>query len=323
MAGSNVPIDVPLTNISVAAYQTADGFIADQVFPVVPVDTQTGLYYVLKEDDLNRDSAQRRADASESAGDSFELANDSYRADVYALHKDVGDQLQANYKNVPGTPFNSAAKFIVNKMRLREELDFADSFLKTGVWATDLIGDASGTPGAGHFIQFDNDAVNPVETIEAWKDIIFDATGLEPNTLALGKRAYNVLRNHPDIREQFKYTTAENITKEMLANVLEIDKLVVSKGVYNSAKKGKGVSNVRIFDKGALLVHAAAAPGLEVPSAGYTFHWTGVSDGLGESIGTKQYRLENLAADRVESQIAFDHKVVSAKLGLFTATAVA
>lgn len=323
MAGSNVPIDVPLTSISVANFATAKGFVADKVFPVVPVEVQTGLYYKLKDDDLNRDTAQRRADAAESAGDSFELANDNYRCEVFALHRDVGDQLQANYRDVPGTPFNSAAKFIVNKMRLREELAFADAYLKAGVWGTDLTGIASGTPGAGEFIQFDNDAVNPVETVEAWKDVIYDATGIEPNTLTLGKRAYSVLRMHPDIREQFKYTTAENITLEMLANVLEVERLLVSRGMHNTAKKGKGVSNTRIFDKGALLTYAPDAPGIEVPSAGYTFHWTGVSEGLGETIGTKQYRLEHLGADRVESQIAFDHKVVGANLGLFTANAVA
>lgn len=323
MAGSNVPIDVPLTSISVAAFQTAKGFIADQVFPIVPVETQTGLYYVFNEADLNRDTAQRRADASESAGDSFELSEDAFRCEVYALHKDVGDQLQANYRDVPGTPFNSAARFIVNKMRLRQELAFSESYLKAGVWGTDLEGIASGTPTADQFVQFDNDAANPVDAIEEWKDRIYDATGLEPNVLALGKRAYTALRTHPDIREQFKYTTAENITQEMLANVLEIEKLVVSRGIYNTAKKGKGVSNTRIFDKGALLVHAAASPGVEVASAGYILQWTGISQGLGESIATKQFRIEERNADRVESQIAFDHKVVASSLGLFTANAVA
>lgn len=323
MAGSNVPIDLPLTTLSVAAYTLASGFIADQVFPTVPVDLQTGLYYVIPPDDLNRDSAQVRADASESAGDSFELAKDAYRCDVYALHKDVGDQLQANYKNVPGTPFNSAAKFVAHKMRLRSELSFAADFLTAGVWGTDLTGIATGTPTATQFIQFDNDAVSPQATVEAWKSIIFDASGLDPNVLAIGRSVFNKLRFHPEIRDQFKYTTAENITEVMLARIFELDKLVVSRGVVNTAKKGKGVSNARIFDKGALLVYAAPEPGIEVASAGYRFQWTGISDGLGEAIGTKQYRIDELNADRVESQIAFDDKVVAPQLGVYTANAVA
>src|SRR5215217_1782049 len=138
MAGSNVPIDVPLTNISVAAFQDSKGFIADQVFPTVPVETQSGLYYVFDQTELNRDTAQRRADASESAGDGYELGQDKFFADVWALHRDVGDQMQANYVNTPNTPFASAARFIVQKMRIRQERQFADDFLKAGVWGTDL-----------------------------------------------------------------------------------------------------------------------------------------------------------------------------------------
>lgn len=323
MAGSNVPIDVPLTNISVAAYQDAKGFISDKVFPVVPVDEQTGLYYKFKEDDLNRDTAQRRADATESAGDAYEIADDSYRCEVWALHRDIGDQLRSNHKRVPGDPMASAARFIAHKMRIREERLFADSYLKDGVWGTDLNGVTSVTPGAGEFTQFDVDSVNPVETIEQWKLLIEDLTGITPNTLALGNRAYIALKNHPEIKDQFKYTTSENITLDMVANLLEIEKVVISKGMFNSAKRGKGVANTRIFDKGALLVYAAPAPALEEPSAGYTFHWSEVSEGLGESIGTYQFPIPERRADRVESQIAVDHKVVAASLGLFTDNAVA
>jgi len=112
---STVPIDPVLSNLSVANWQSAEGFIADKVFPIVPVETQSGQYFVLDDSNLNRDTAERRADATESAGDSFILSDDAYNATVFALHKDVGDQLQSNYKNVPGTPFESAAKFLVNR----------------------------------------------------------------------------------------------------------------------------------------------------------------------------------------------------------------
>lgn len=322
MAGSQVPIDVPLTNISVAAFQNAEGFIADKVFPVVPVDLQSGVYYKFDEDELNRDTAQVRADASESAGDSYEIGKDRYQADVWALHRDVGDQLQANYKDVPGTPLNSAARFIVGKMRLRQERQFAADFLKAGVWGTDYAGIASGTPAAGQFLRFDNEASDPIEMVEQWKADISDKTGLEPNVLALGKRVWSKLKNHPAIIERFKYTTSENMSLEIIAALFELEKVIVSRAMVNTAKRGKGITNERVFDKGALLVHAAAAPGIEVPSAGYIFNWTGVSDGLGESIGTRQFRLEHLGADRVESQIAFDNKVVAKSLGLFAADVV-
>lgn len=43
---SDVHIDKPLTNISVAYIQNTNEFIADKVFPTVPVDKQTDKYFV-------------------------------------------------------------------------------------------------------------------------------------------------------------------------------------------------------------------------------------------------------------------------------------
>lgn len=319
---SNVPIDVALTNVSVAAFQDARGFIASKVFPTVPVEQQSGLYYVFDEDELNRDTAQRRADATESAGDGYELGQDRFYCDPYSLHKDVGDQMQSNYKNAPGTPFASAARFIAGKMLLRQERQFAADFLKTGVWGKDIAG-VSGTPGTDEVKQWNDDAADPIADVEAWKAEIIGKTGIWPNVLALGYKSFTAAKNHPSIIDRFKYTTSDTVSADILARLFEVDRVVVSSAIVNTAKKGQAQANSMIFEKGALLVHAPDAPGIEVPSAGYIFEWTDISDGLGESIGTKQFRMEHLAADRVESTIAFDDKLVSAPLGLYVASLVA
>jgi hypothetical protein len=59
------------------------------------------------------------------------------------------------------------------------------------------------------------------------------------------------------------------------------------------------------------------------PSAGYQFAWTGVSGGLGSTIGTSQFRMESIKSDRVEAEIAFDNKVIAADLGYFWSSIVA
>lgn len=319
--GSKAPIDPVLSNISVAAFQDAAGFISDSVFPIVPVDVQSGLYLKFDDKELNRDTAERRADATESAGDTYDLGKDTYFADVYALHKDVGDQLQANYKEVPGTPLNSAARFIAGKMRIRQERQFASDFLKTGVWGLDLAGVAS-SPSTNQFIQLDKANSDPIALIELMRSQIAGA-GLLPNVLAMGYPVWTILKNHPEIIDRYKYTTAgAKITPEVLADIFEVDKIVIGKAIVNTAKRGAAAVNSFIVGKQMLLAHVADAPGIEIPSAGYTFSWTGVSDGLGESIGTIQFRMDELRADRVESQIAFDNKVVAPSLGVYASAVV-
>ena len=93
---NSVHVDAILTNISVAYLQKQDNFIADKVFPVVPVDKKSDKYFVYTKNDWFRDEAQRRADATESAGSGYNLTTGTYSADVFAFHKDVGDQTVAN-----------------------------------------------------------------------------------------------------------------------------------------------------------------------------------------------------------------------------------
>jgi hypothetical protein len=54
-----------------------------------------------------------------------------------------------------------------------------------------------------------------------------------------------------------------------------------------------------------------------IPSAGYTFSWNGWmgASQLGHRI--KRFRMEHLEADRVEVQMAFDHKIVAPDVGYF------
>lgn len=319
---STVPIDPVLSNVSVATWQDAKGFIADKVFPTVPVETQSGQYYVLDDSNLNRDTAERRADATESAGDSFNISDDAYNAVVYALHKDVGDQLQKNYVNVPSTPFNSAAKFLVNKMRLRQEVQFATDFLTTGVWGQDEQGVAS-SPSTDQFLQWNDAASDPIADVERWKAEIA-AAGYDANVLAIGLPVWTALKNHPDIIDRYKYTSGgAKVSLEAIADLFDLERIVVGRAYRNTAKRGAAKVNTPVIGKQALLVYTPDAPGIEVPAAGYTFAWTGVSDGLGENIGTKQFRMEHLAADRVESQIALDNKVVGATLGVYARNVVA
>jgi hypothetical protein len=65
---SQVHVAAPLTNIAVAYMQDDNNYIADKIFPIVPVEFQSDLYYKWSKDDFFRDEAQQRADGQESAG---------------------------------------------------------------------------------------------------------------------------------------------------------------------------------------------------------------------------------------------------------------
>lgn len=319
---SQVHIDAILTNISVAYMQKAENFIADKVFPIVPVDKKSNKYFKYDKNDWFRDEAQRRAPGTESAGGGYNLSTDTYSADVWAFHKDVDDQTLANADS-PLNPLREAAEFVTSRLLLRREVQFISDFMTTSVWATDVTG-VSASAGASQFIQW-NDYANsdPIEDIEEAKAKILSTTGYEGNTLVLGYEVFRQLKNHPDIVDRYKYTTSSVITEEMMARLFGVDRILVAKSVRATNNEGATGAYAFNFGKAACLLHSAPNPGLMTPSAGYIFAWTGVSGGLGATIGTSQFRMEYLKASRVEAEVAFDNKVVASDLGYFFATAVA
>ena len=319
---NNVHIDAILTNISVAYLQNTNNFIADKVFPTIPVDKKSNLYFKYTKDDWFRDEAQRRADGTASAGSGYGLTTDSYMTDVFAFHKDIGDQTRANADN-PLNPDMEATQFVTQRLLLRREVQWASDYFTTGVWATDITGVASSTtqsPASTQTIKW-SDYTNstPIVDIELAKTTILSQTGYEPNTLVLSYAVFQKLKAHPTLVDRYKYTQAGAIvTEDLLAALFGVDRVLVSKSVYNSGIEGAS-SQPYAYTAGnsALLCYTAPNPGLMTPSAGYTFMWTGVSGGLGTTVGVSRFRMEELKADRVEGEIAFDNKVVAADLGYF------
>lgn len=318
---SQVHVDAILTNISVAYMQRAENFIADKVFPVVPVDKQSDKYFVYTKNDWLRDEAQVRADGTESVGSGYNITTDNYYADVYAIHKDIGDQTRAN-ADAPINVDREAAEFVTHRLLTRREIQFNTDFMKTGVWANDVTG-VSASPSTGQTLQWD-DYTNsdPIEDIEEGKADILSVTGLEANTLVLGYDVFRALKNHPDLVDRIKYTSSQTITEDMIARMFDIERVMVSKSI--KATNAEGATQAYAFTTGktALLAHVAPSPGVLTPSAGYTFSWTGVSQGMGLTIGTSSFRLESLRATRVEAELSFDNKVVSSDLGYFWNTIV-
>lgn len=319
---NQVHIDAPLTNISVAYLQSQDNFIANKVFPIVPVDKKSDKFFVYTKNDWFRDEAQRRSDATESAGSGYNLTTNSYSADVWAFHKDVGDQTRAN-SDTPLVPDREATEFVTSRLLLRQEVQFMSDFVTTGVWSKDYEGVAS-SPSTDQFVKWSDYAnSDPIEDIEGGKEQILGTTGFMPNTLVLGYQAYRKLRNHPDLVDRIKYTSSNVITTEIMARLFDVERVLVASSVRATNAEGATAAYAFNFGKAAILVHSASNPGLMTPSAGYTFAWRGVSGGLGATVGVSRIRMEHLKADRIEGEVAFDNKVVASDLGVYFGTCVA
>ena len=316
---NQVHISAALSQIAVAYLQEADAYVADKIFPIVPVQHQADQYWIYSKNDFFRDEAQKRSDATESAGGGFNLSTAAYSAAVWAFHKDVGDQVRRNAD--PALDIDVATtKFIMQRLAIRKERFFMSKYLTNSVWSVDITGVAS-APSSNQTIYWNDDAnSDPISDIATGQTYILQNTGHEPNKLLLSWPVYQVLRKHPLIIDRIKYTNpayAGTITPKLLAELFDVDEVVVSKAVYNSASEGLTASFGFVAAKDALLVYAAPEPGLMVPSAGYTFSWEGFTGMNTMGVRVSQIPMPWLGQNtiRTEGEMAFDMQVTGSDLG--------
>lgn len=324
---SDVHVNTPLTNVSIAFLQNRSHFVASSVFPNVPVDKQSDRYYTYDRGDFNRDEMQERAPATESAGGGYRLDNTpTYYARPYAFHKDIPDDVRANADAVLNQD-SEATEFVTTKALIKREKIFVANFFAGGIWTSDWDGVAAAPNGASTFLQWNDPNSTPIEDVRLASTTVLERTGFQPNKLVLGKRVFDKLIDHPDIVDRIKYGQTPGapaiVNMQALAALFEVDEVLIMKAIENTALEGAANSHAFIGGKKALLAYAAPAPGLLTPSAGYTFSWTGRVGAGPEGNRIKSFRMEPIASDRVEIEMAFDQKLIAADLGAFFDTIVA
>lgn len=322
----DVHVNTPLTQISIAYLQNQDQFVAAQMCPVIPVTKQSDRYYTYNRGDFFRDQMQKRAPGTPAASVGYRVDNTpTYFCDVWAESKSIPDQLRGNADAVMNLD-RDTTEFLTQQALIRREKIFAANLFAAGKWGTDVTGKAA-APGAGEFLQWNDGASTPIEDIRAGKLAVKQATGYPANTLVISEPVWLKLVDHPDLVDRVKYGQTNGgparITREALAALLEIDRILVMGSIENTAGEGLAAVHSFIGGKNALLCHVASSPGLLTPSAAYTFGWTGYLGAGNEGNRIKRYRWEIIAGDIVEIEMSFDIKLVATELGYFFKDATA
>jgi hypothetical protein len=186
-------------------------------------------------------------------------------------------------------------------------------------------------PSTNQFLQWNDDASDPINDVSQWVLDFRELNGFAPNVMVMGAQVLRRLKNHPDIIDRIKYTQRGIVTQDLLATLFDVPKIHVAYGtkatvaeINDMADQDAAATYSFINDpKDVLLAYTADSPSLQTPTAGYTFTWNGYSAGNSEGIRIKSFRMEHIASDRVEGEMTYDMKVVSADCGVFVNSAVA
>lgn len=324
---SDVHVNRPLTNISVATIQDARNFVAGKVFPGVPVTKQSDAYFTYDNAYWNTDEMQIRAPAAESEGSGYKVdGTPNYYCPIYALHRDIPDQVRSN-SDAPLSLDREATMFLTLKALIKKEIVWVTNYFTGGVWTNWDYDGVSSSPGSNEVLQWNDASSTPIDDVWDAKAGILEATGFEPNKMVLGYQVYKTLVNHADIIARLNSGQTPGgpakANAQRLAEIFEVDEVLVMKSIKNTSAEGATASHSFIGGKKAGLFYAPPSPGLMTPSAGYSFNYTGYLGAAADGQRMSRMRIDVRRCDRVEMEIAFDLKLVSAPLGAFWDSIVA
>lgn len=313
-----------LTNLSVAHFQPDDWFVSPFIFPIVPVQLSTSHYYKFSKADLARDNVQRKPQFGKAQPMIFGSEEALYKCEVDQIIVGIDQIGTLDYQRAgtPGIsdPRRAKVRLATEQMKLHMDRVFAEGYFKTGIWTNEYTGVTGAAPAGKKFYKFDDANFDAVHFFGGLRTEMKRNGRRNPNTLALGVEAYEGLKRNPEILERVKYSgsTANpaTINQNVLAQLLEIDRVVVLNSTYNAGGLGEEDMQFICDSKGALLCYAAPNPAIDEASAGYTFAWDML--GNGQYLAFDQYEGEKgTHTEYVEGLMSYTPEKVCDELGYF------
>jgi len=309
-------VDSLLTNMSVG-YKNLN-YIADEVFPIVPVQKQSDIIPQYDQSHWFRDDARLRAPATASRRGGWKVTtSDTYFCPRYSFGYEVPDEARMN----TDSPFNlerDGVEFVTDKLQLKRENKFATDFFTTSVWGSDKTGGTDFTKWSSY------GSSQPLVDLTGYSDDIEASIATEPTKLVIGKQVWVKLKWHPNIIDLIKYTQRGVVSVDLFTSLLDgINSTLIGRSILTTTKEGvaeASVSYSRVWGKHALLLYVPDRPSLMRPAAGYTFVWQVVPNALQYM---KRLRNEEREVDIIEANSYFDQKQVVSNAGIFLSGAVA
>lgn len=304
--GRDLHIDAVLSNITIGF--RPQGFIADQIFPVIPVNKETNFYYTWPREEWTRLKNAERARGTAAKKINTTVSTDVYAAKGYALgidapYEDLGnadESLELQQSN---------GNLIKDSLMLNWEDRMAV-----------LIGNTANHTGSKTLTGsgYGNQAgTDPVEDIDVGLEAIRGSTGYDANVMIIAMPAWRRLRRHPLLIEYIRgkgdNVGGGGVTLRQVSEAFEIEKILVGRGIKNTASEGEAGQYTAIWSNHLILMHVAKNPGRMTPTYGYTFQWT--PPGFPAPFTIRRLDDDRNMVETMEVHHYQDEKVVSTALG--------
>lgn len=291
----DVHIEAPLTQFSIGYSNGL--YIAEQVFPRVPVAKQSDYYFVFDKSSWFRDNVAKRSPGTRAQRADYTVTTGSYVAINYALAKAVPDEVRANADN-PLKPDMEATEFVTDALLRGQEKRVADLITGSTNWSY------AASPGT----QWSSSAADPLTDIEGAINGIVSTIGRAPNVAVMSWDVWRYLKNHADLLDRVKYTRSGG--QPMLTDLaawFNLDKVLVGTAIRDTSADGAAFSSTYIWSDCFWVGYVTQTPALMTPSAGYLLEW--------QSREVRRYREDQERQDVLEASHYTDEVISASDAG--------
>lgn len=291
------------------------GFIASRVLPVMDVASQAGNFGKIPLEQLLQQRETRRAPGAGYARGNWTFDKATYAAEEHGAEEPVDDREAKMYAEYFDAEQVSTLRAFSSVLRNAEQR-VADAVFNATTWN----GGALTTVVTNEWdVNHTANAV-PITDVEAAVNKVYDASGLWPNALIINRKVFRALRNLDQIVDRIASegagdaTKPSDITEAMLAQVFDLDYVIVAGASRNSAKEGQAATPTQIWSSEyAMVCRIATGNDMREPCIGRTFHWSQDGSSIGGTV--ESYRDEVIRGNVIRVRHDVDEVILYPQAG--------
>ncbi len=312
---SQIHIDRPLSNFSIE-YKNRK-LIATDAVPFIPVMKKSDTYMeYTKKDRFTLPQTIRGPKAKANEVD-WTATTGSYACIDHAMRHFIPDAQAANAD--PGVNYRQrTTNFLTDLILLAYERVIATMLFTAGNYSGTYKATLSNGNRWDVFASSD-----PIANVETAMEACF----VRPNTMIIGQAVWSKLKQHPQILARITGGSTKGdpakVSKALVAELFEVDRLLVGEAKYNQSNKGVATGTFAyVWGKFAWLGFIDPAPGLDSVTAASSFRWNQLSTNLGFQVRT--YRDETLGGggEWIEIETSYDEVQPTSDLAFLYSTVV-
>jgi hypothetical protein len=305
---TNMITRTPLERYALDYGANMEGFVWSKLFPQRTAKKRTFSFTVMDKASLRSERTDAPSGSEANAGEfgasvkNVTLAEHAFKGlvlgrDQRDLDSSIGDLNQQQAR------LNMSVLMTGMEIAAATKATTAANY-KSGLSVTLAAGDTWADP-----------ASDPLDDIRTYREAVFAESGRRPNIMIMSGKALGYLRQHPSLVDLFKYTMPGLPTQEKLAQVAELQQIVIADAVKNTATEGAADAISSIWDDNVVLAYVNENDPSRI-TYGATFvgqdFYTKIIDEpkLGRNLGAHwvesgiEYAFEFLARDGSEDSIA-------------------